>query len=239
MAPKYAEKIIVALDTSSLETAEKLLGELRGLVSFYKVGFEFFSAHGWKAVDLVRRCGGRVFLDLKLHDIPNTVSKTVAVLCRHPIDMLTLHTLGGFEMMKRAREIVETSWKYGLFKPLLLGVTVLTSHTESQLKEELGIDQGLEEEVISLATLAHNAGLDGVVSSPHETALLRQKLPPKFTLVTPGIRPEGTEAGDQKRIFTPKEAIEAGADFLVVGRPVSEANNPAKAIQDMLSFAIS
>ncbi|MDP3919728.1 MAG: orotidine-5'-phosphate decarboxylase [Candidatus Omnitrophota bacterium] len=228
-------RIIVALDTPSLDVARQLLKDLEGLVSFYKVGFELFAAHGWKAVELVRAAGGRVFLDLKLHDIPNTVSKTMAVLCEHDVDMVTVHTLGGYEMMKATRGIVDQRIQAGKKGPIILGVTILTSHREAELEEDLGITRGLEEEVCYLAAVAKRAGLDGVVSSPHETAMLRQKFPQNFLIVTPGIRPQGSSVGDQKRVFAPAEAIQAGASYLVIGRPITSADSPKKEVLRILS----
>lgn len=223
---KPEAKIIVALDTPSLDVARRLLKELEGIVTFYKVGFELFTAHGWKAVELVKQSGGRVFLDLKLHDIPTTVAKTVAVICEHDVEMFNVHALGGFEMMKKTRETIDERVKTGKRKPLALGVTLLTSHTESDLSGELGIERTLHDEVLALARLAKKAGLDGVISSPQETALLRKEFPHDFLIVTPGVRPEGADMGDQKRTFTPRAAGEAGADYLVIGRPITGAPYP-------------
>jgi len=223
---KPEDKIIVALDTPSLEAAERLLKDLKGLISYYKIGFELFTAHGWRAVDLVRKYKGRIFLDLKLHDIPNTVAKTVAVVCEHEIEMVNMHALGGRAMMVEARKTVDQRVGTGKKRPLVIGVTILTSHAEEDLSRELGIVKPLREEVLSLAALVHEAGLNGVVSSPQETELLRQKFPDNFVIVTPGVRPEGSAKGDQKRTFTPRRALEAGADYLVIGRPITEASSP-------------
>ncbi len=221
-------RLIVALDTPSLDVARKLLKELKGVVTFYKIGFELFAAHGWEAVELVRQTGGRVFLDLKLHDIPTTVAKTAAVICEHDVEMFNVHALGGLEMMKKTREMIDERVKTGKRKPLVLGVTILTSHTEADLSKELGIERKLNEEVLALARLVKKAGLDGVISSPQETALIRKEFPRDFLIVTPGVRPEGSAEGDQKRTFTPKLAREAGADYLVVGRPITGASSPRK-----------
>lgn len=225
------DQIIVALDTPCIDMAERLLKELQGVISFYKVGFELFTAHGWAAVKLVRKYKGRVFLDLKLHDIPNTVSKTMAVLCEHEVDMVTVHTLGGFEMMKKTCEIADARAATGKHRPMILGVTILTSHSEEQIQNELGIQRKLPDQVLALAKLAHRAGLDGIVSSPQETAILRAELPKEFLMVTPGVRPEGAEHSDQKRTFTPAKAIESGASYLVVGRPITSAENPREAAE--------
>jgi len=229
-----AEKVIVALDTSSLEVAEKLLKKLQGIISFYKVGFELFTAHAWDAVELVRKYDGRVFLDLKLHDIPNTVSKTMAVLCEYDVDMVTLHTWGGLEMMKKSRQVADQRMALGKKRPVMLGVTVLTSHAEKDLAEELGVRRTLVEQVTALADLAKAAGLDGIVSSPHETEVLRSRFPKPFVIVTPGVRPSGAAHGDQKRVFTPDIAIQAGASYLVVGRPITGSEDPRKAAESIV-----
>ncbi len=223
---QLSDRFIVALDTPRLEEAKKLLTELQGVITFYKIGLELFSAHGWKAVELVRQFGGRIFLDLKLHDIPTTVAKTAAVICEHEIDMFNVHALGGFEMMKKTAETVDACVKTGKKKPIILAVTILTSHTEEDLSRDLGIQKGLKDEVISLARLAHKAGLNGVVCSPQEIALVRQELPKDFTLVTPGVRPLESDKNDQKRTLTPQEALQAGADYLVIGRPITAAADP-------------
>ena len=231
---KEAEKIIVALDVADLKSAKKLLTELDGVITYYKIGFELFTAYGWKAVELVRKFGGKVFLDLKLHDIPNTVSKTAAVICEHEIDMFNVHALGGLEMMKKTVETVQEKCVKAKKKPLLIGVTILTSHSESNLSAELGITRGLEEEVLSLAGLAKRAGLNGVVCSPQEIRSLRKSLGKNFVIVTPGIRPAGGAKDDQKRIFTPQDALRAGADYLVIGRPINAAAHPRAAAKTIL-----
>lgn len=232
---KASEKIIVALDTSSLEAARGLLEKLEGVISFYKIGTELFTAHGWQALELVRRHGGKVFLDLKLHDIPNTVSKTMTVICEHEVDMVTLHALGGLEMMRTTRKTVEERAGTGKNRPKLLGVTILTSHHEEELSSELGMAaRPLQEQVLSLGRLALQAGMDGLVSSAGETAFLRKSMPQEFLMVTPGVRPEGSEKSDQKRTFTPVQALEAGSDYLVIGRPITAAACPREAAQAII-----
>ncbi len=227
-------RMIVALDTSSLDVAKKLTKELKGVVSYYKIGFELFTAYGWEAVELVKKTGAKVFLDLKLHDIPNTVSKTAAVICEHEVDMFNVHTLGGFEMMKEVRKVVDERSKGKKHKPLVIGVTILTSHTEKDLSEHLAIQRKLTDQVVHLAGLARKSGLDGVVSSPQEITLIREKLPKDFLIVTPGIRPAGSDKGDQKRTFTPEDALSAGADYIVIGRPIYGAPSPRQAALDIL-----
>lgn len=223
------DKIIVALDTPSMDAAERIVKDLEGIISFYKVGCEFFAAHGWRAVEFIKKQKARVFLDLKLHDIPNTVSKTMAVLCEHEVDMVTVHTLGGFEMMQKTTKIANERAATGKHKPLILGVTILTSHSDKQLKEDLGIERSVEDQVSHLAELANRAGFDGVISSPHETKRLRSERSNDFLIVTPGVRPMGSDLMDQKRTFTPKDALAAGANFLVIGRPITGESNPKEA----------
>ncbi len=233
------ERLIVALDAPTLEVAEKWLSDLKGVVHYYKVGLELFTAHGWKAVNLVKNYGGRVFLDLKLHDIPNTVSRTLAAVCEHEVDMVNVHTLGGFEMMKAAKAAVEKYSSGRIKKPQLIGVTVLTSHNQETLKKDLCIKRKIKDEVLHLASLAQKAGLDGIVCSPEETAWVRKKIKGDFLIVTPGIRPAGADQGDQKRIFTPEDAIKAGSDHIVVGRPITQAANPKEAASRILEAIAS
>ena len=231
--------LIVALDAPTLEVAEEWLIELKGVVHYYKVGLELFTAHGWKAVNLVKNYGGRVFLDLKLHDIPNTVGRTLAAVCEHEVDIVNVHALGGFEMMKAAREAVEKYSSGRVIKPKLIAVTILTSHSQETLKKDLCIKKKVKDEVIHLADLAKKAGLDGVVCSPQETAWVRRKCGKDFVIVTPGVRPDGAAVGDQKRIETPEKAIKAGSDYIVVGRPITQASNPKEAALQILSAIAS
>src|SRR3989338_6590542 len=230
-----SEKIIVALDVSDLEAARRLLDQLQGVISFYKVGFEFFTAHGWKAVELVKKYDGRIFLDLKLHDIPNTAAKTAAVICEHDVDMFNVHALGGLDMMREVRKTVDQKTKGKKNKPVVIAVTVLTSHSPESLSAELNISKPLQEQVLHMTALTQQAGLDGVVCSPQEAAFLRSKFPKPFCLVTPGIRPEDSDKGDQQRTLTPLEAIQAGVDYMVIGRPITGAPEPRKAVLSILN----
>ncbi|MEI7751927.1 MAG: orotidine-5'-phosphate decarboxylase [Candidatus Omnitrophota bacterium] len=233
------DRLIVALDAPTLEVAEEWLVELKGVVHYYKVGLELFTAHGWKAVNMVKNYGGRVFLDLKLHDIPNTVSRTIASVCEHGVDMVNVHALGGFEMMKAAREAVEKYSSGHVIRPKLIAVTILTSHSQDTLKKDLCIKKKVKDEVIHLASLAQKAGLDGVVCSPQETAWVRKKCGKDFVIVTPGVRPAGAAIGDQKRIETPEKAVKSGATHIVVGRPITQAFNPKEAALQILSAIAS
>lgn len=219
------ERLIVALDTGDLKKAERVVNELSGVVKIFKVGSQLFTRYGPKAVDMVNKENCRVFLDLKFHDIPNTVRGAVESAKNLGVFMLTLHTLGAKEMLKAASSIPK--------RPKLVGVTVLTSLDKEDLSS-LGIDRGVEEEVSELAKLARDSGLDGVVCSPKEIALVRKKMGKDFIIVTPGIRPKGDKTSDQKRILTPKEAIKLGADYIVIGRPIIEDSSPIKAAKEIL-----
>jgi orotidine-5'-phosphate decarboxylase len=215
--------LILALDVPSREAATPLLRQLRGSLRWVKVGLQMFTAYGPDWVRAVADEGFSVFLDLKLHDIPHTVAKTVESLAPLPIGMLTLHTAGGREMMAAALQAQQLS------KPdlLLLGVTVLTSMDATGLGE-IGVDAGPDTQVSRLGRLAIDAGLRGLVCSPLEVSLLRTQLPPGVQLITPGIRPAGESGGDdQKRIMSPAEAARAGSSYIVVGRPILRARDPA------------
>lgn len=225
--------LIVALDFPSLEPCRKLLQELEGLVSIYKIGSELFTVQGWKAVELVEKFGGKVFLDLKLHDIPTTVARTSRVIAERGVFMFNVHALGGLEMMREARKARDDQSEFGA-KPLLVAVTLLTSLEEKMLSKELGITRNVQEEVLSLAKLAQEAGLDGVVCSPKETLMLRRQLGNDFILVTPGVRSPKDKADDQRRCLTPRKALERGANYLVVGRPITLAEDPRKAAKEVL-----
>ncbi len=223
------ERLIVALDVKSLDKARAMVDRLIPSVRIFKVGLGLFTLCGSKAVEMVHDKGGKVFLDLKFHDIPNTVASAVKSASDLGVFMLNIHSLGGSEMMRKAAEAV----KGLLERPLILGVTILTSMDQRAIGE-VGIGKGIEEEVLSLATMAKESGLDGVVASPHETSAIREKSGKDFIIVTPGVRPEWAAAGDQKRIATPGEAIKAGADYIVVGRPIVEADDPAEAVRKII-----
>jgi len=228
--------LIVALDYPDLDSCRKLIKELKGLVSIYKIGSELFTAYGWEAVELVHQSGGKVFLDLKLHDIPTTVARTARIIAGQNIFMFNVHASGGLEMMREARKAVDEIPKGA--RPLLIAVTILTSLDEKVLSRDLGIQRSLSDQVLALAHLSQSAGLDGVVCSPQEVSLLRHELGSAFLLVTPGIRPPGTEKGDQARSLTPQEAVARGAHYLVVGRPITANSDPrARASEILQSLA--
>jgi orotidine-5'-phosphate decarboxylase len=225
------DRLIVALDVATLQEEEKALRELSGVVSFFKVGSQLFTAAGPKAVVAVKEKEARVFLDLKFHDIPNQVERTAQAACDLGVDIFNIHALGGFEMMEGAAKVVwNWSEQKGRPGPKVLGVTVLTSLSEAGLKDVMGeTNRTLQEEVLMLARMAQSAGLDGVVASPEEILPIREACGKSFIILTPGVRPAGGETADHKRVLTPGEAVRRGADYLVVGRPILSASNPREA----------
>jgi orotidine-5'-phosphate decarboxylase len=226
--------IIVALDVPTADAALKLAEQLAPVSGGFKIGSELFTSAGPDIVRRIRERGALVFLDLKFHDIPNTVAKSVAAAVQLDVQMLTVHTSGGYEMLKAAEQSAqETAWKVGRTPPLVLGVTVLTSLDAGALRE-VGLDVNVEYQVRRLATLATKAGLRGLVCSPLEAAKLKQILPPNMQLVTPGVRTGAEKADDQKRTLTPREAIQAGASWLVIGRPIYAAENPRAAAEKIM-----
>jgi orotidine-5'-phosphate decarboxylase len=219
---KARERLIVALDVPEEALAMVLVDSLAGHVGMFKVGSQLFTAAGPDVVRGIVAKGERVFLDLKFHDIPNTVAGAVASASQLGVSLLTVHALGGKAMLQAAAGATPA------LGTRLLAVTVLTSHDETSLGE-VGVGQPLPHEVRALARLARSAGIDGVVASPQEVPLLREACGKDLLIVTPGIRPAGARAGDQARAATPAAALDAGADYLVVGRPITEAKDPAAA----------
>lgn len=223
--------MIFALDVDHLDDAERLVKLLAPHVGMFKVGPRLFTAHGPVVIDLINGIGSRLFLDLKFHDIPETVSAATREIARHRARMFTVHAMGGARMVKSAVDALgKMTLIPGLPLPLCLGVTILTSHTEADLGA-IGFSGSLTEQAKRLALLAVNNGAGGVVASGHELATLRSVLPAGTIFVTPSIRGPGDPAGDQARVMTAKEAIEAGATYLVVGRPIRQASDPAAAAQ--------
>jgi orotidine-5'-phosphate decarboxylase len=221
------DKIIVPLDVPSVAAARELIKAIGGSVGFFKVGNQLFTAAGPDIVREVQASGSKVFLDLKFHDIPNTVRRGVESSCALGIDMLTIHLTGGREMCEAA--VVGR----GISKVLILGVTVLTSLNDETLAE-VGFRTSVENEVLLLADLAKHVGITGLVASPQEVVVLRARFGSLFTMVIPGIRPSWSEAGDQKRVLSPLEAVQAGADYLVIGRPITASPDPKAAVQRII-----
>ena len=220
-------RVIVALDVPTLSEATDLARGLAPYVAAVKVGSQLFTAEGPRAVLTMRDLGLRVFLDLKFHDIPNTVGAAVASAASLGVWMLNVHCSGGSSMMAEAAKAAVS--KDAALRPLVLGVTVLTSLDEAALQSTLGIARSLRDQVRHLAQQASTAGLDGVVASPHEIIDIRHACGPTFLIVTPGVRPTEADRGDQRRVMTPGEAISAGADYVVVGRPILAAEDPVAA----------
>ena len=218
-------RIITALDVHSLDDMKKLVESLGDSVSFYKVGMELFYSAGPDAVRYLKDQGKHVFLDLKVHDIPNTVGQSIRALTRLGADLMTLHGTGGRAMMEAAAEAIE--------RPRLLAVTVLTSIDEA-CWEEIGGKYTIAETVLRLAKLAKEAGIDGTVSSPYEAKAIREMNGSDFLIVTPGIRPSFAVANDQKRFTTPRQALQDGASHLVIGRPITKADEPREAVRKIL-----
>jgi orotidine-5'-phosphate decarboxylase len=231
------QKVIVALDYDNQADALAFVDRIDPSSCRLKVGKEMFTLFGPDFVKELHKRGFSVFLDLKFHDIPNTCSKAVRAAAELGVWMVNVHASGGERMMAAAREILEP---YGKDRPLLIGVTVLTSMEQSDLAG-IGLDVAPQEQVIRLAALTKDSGLDGVVCSAQEATMLKKELGKEFKLVTPGIRPTGSAVGDQKRIMTPSDAIYAGSDYLVIGRPITQAENPAQVLtainQDLLHFS--
>jgi orotidine-5'-phosphate decarboxylase len=224
---KVGDKIIVALDVTTKKEALALVNQLRDQISFFKVGLQLYTAGGPEVVRAVLTTGAKVFLDLKLHDIPNSVARAVESAGILGVHMLTIHLSGGTEMIRAAISAQSGDC-------LLLGVTLLTSADEQTLRD-VGMIDRIEDQVSRLAKLGVEAGIEGVVASPREVKLLRRDFSDKIKIVVPGIRPSWSPVEDQKRIMTPREAVDAGTDYLVIGRPVIAHPNPAEAVKRILA----
>jgi orotidine-5'-phosphate decarboxylase len=231
---QYAQKVMVALDYPSAEQAETTLKALEGTGCYIKVGMELFYAAGPHFVASLKERGYRVFLDLKLHDIPNTVKGAAQSVTRLGVDMFNVHAGGGKAMMEAAREGVEAAASPSSPAPIVIGVTQLTSTDERTLNEEIGIPGTVEDTVLRYAKLTQQAGLQGVVCSPWEVPLLKSELGSSWITVTPGVRPSQTAEGDQKRVATPRKAIELGSDYLVIGRAITQTTDIRAAFEAIL-----
>jgi orotidine-5'-phosphate decarboxylase len=223
---KTADKIIVALDVATKEKALDLIKEVRNQISFFKIGLQLYTAEGPEIVRAVLSTGAKVWLDIKLHDIPNTVARAVESASNLGVQMLTIHLSGGSEMIRAATAARANNI-------LILGVSVLTSATEQTLRE-IGISDKVDDQVLRLAQLGVEAGIDGIVASPHEIATLRAAFGHKIKIVVQGIRPTWAEPGDQKRFMTPRQALGAGADYIGIGRPITTHPRPSEAVAKIL-----
>ena len=228
-------RLIVALDTDDGEDIDWLSGTLMDIVPWVKISFQAFSTLGTEVFPWLSERGHQIFLDLKFHDIPNTVARDVGMMTKHGAHMINMHAAGGLEMMKAAKASADkVSAERDILPPVLLGVTILTSIDETGFQRSFGSERGLTKQVVYLAQLAQEAGLSGVVASPLEIEPIRKACGDNFLIVTPGIRPKWAESDDQRRITTPAEAIRRGADYIVVGRPIIEAEDPEEAAEMIL-----
>ena len=230
------DKLILALDVDNAHQARELISSLRDLVGMFKIGSQLFTAEGPNIVREIVKSGSKVFLDLKFHDIPNTVLSAGIEATRLGVSIFNVHSLGGREMMQRTADAVsEVAVKEGMERPLVIAVTILTSADTEQLTE-IGISSNPAEQVVRLSLLAESAGMDGVVASPQEIAGVRNAVKRRdFKIITPGVRPAEAAFHDQKRVMTPSQAISAGADYIVVGRPITNASNPADAARRIVA----
>ena len=231
-----AGRVMVALDYPDAAAAEALVRSLEGIPCYLKVGMQLFYAAGPAFVASLKERGYKVFLDLKMHDIPNTVKGGSNSITKLGVDVFNVHAAGGLKMMEAAREGVEAalSGDSSLKRPLIIAVTQLTSTSQSVLNDEIGIGGTVEDAVIRYAKLAKQAGLGGVVASPQEVQMIKAACGLEFKTITPGIRPAGADVNDQSRIMTPREALEQGTDYMVIGRPITAAADPRAALQSII-----
>ncbi|WP_339861924.1 orotidine-5'-phosphate decarboxylase [Paremcibacter congregatus] len=228
-----SDRILCALDTTDPDKATSLATQLRGAVGGVKLGLEFFGACGPQGFAEVAKAGMPIFLDLKLHDIPHTVAQAIHALMPLRPMIMTIHSGGGAPMMKAAAEAAtQAAEKIGCPRPIIVGVTILTS-LDAQDIAAVGLTTPVEAQVVRMARLAQDSGLDGVVCSPFEISAIRAACGPDFKLVVPGIRPQGSAQGDQKRIMTPDQAVSLGADYIVIGRPITQAADPVAAARQI------
>lgn len=226
------EKLVLALDVEDIKEAKDLVDELSPYIGTFKVGLQLFCGYGLEIIDYIKQKNSNFFLDVKLHDIPNTVEKASYNVIKNGANFFNVHATGGIEMMKAARKGAdEAAEKYGRKKPLILAVTVLTSISQEILKDELSNTKSVQDFVIQLAKNARLAGLDGVVASAKEIRAIKKELGDDFIVLTPGIRPSWSLTDDQKRVATPSGAIKDGADYIVLGRAVTKAENKKEAIE--------
>ena len=229
------DRIIVAIDTNDIVICKRLISSLKDHIKIFKVGSELFTSCGKEAVSLIHASGARCFLDLKFHDIPNTVANASQIACRLGVFMFNVHASGGIKMMRAARDAVAgEAEKRGLDKPMILAVTVLTSVSQEELGQDLGVTRALDDQVVHLAQMAKEAGLDGVVASAKELRMIKKKVGDDFKVVTPGIRPAWYSNQDQARVVTPREAFTTGADYIVVGRPITASANPVASAEKII-----
>jgi orotidine-5'-phosphate decarboxylase len=231
------KKIIFAMDVKEFSDVQHWAELLSQHVGMFKVGKQLYTACGPAAVRMIQKCGGEVFLDLKYHDIPNTVAMATLEAANLGVKLCDLHAMGGYEMMSKTMEALDKNFS-GVERPRVLAITVLTSSNEETLRG-IGIDIPVPEMVVKLAKLAQKAGVDGVVASPQEVGLIREACGKDFLVVTPGVRPSFASTDDQKRIMTPADAVKAGSDYLVIGRPIAAAKSPVSAAQAIVDEIVA
>jgi orotidine-5'-phosphate decarboxylase len=235
MTNNWAEKIAIAIDVPDFDSARKLMDQLDDSVRLFKVGSQLFTSVGPAIIKEIKDRGKNIFLDLKFHDIPNTVAKASEVATELGVDIFNVHISGGSEMMATTAKAVKSkASELGIKKPIVLGVTVLTSIDEAMFHSVFGTTRDLASQIIHMAELAKNSGLDGVVASPQEIKILRKTFGDDFVILTPGVRAEKLLNDDQKRIMTPSQALSDGADYLVIGRPIYQSPDPAKTFAQIL-----
>jgi orotidine-5'-phosphate decarboxylase len=235
MSTNAASKIMVALDYPTAQEAEALVKSLEGIPCWMKVGMQLFYSAGPGFVASLKERGYRIFLDLKMHDIPNTVKGGAESITRLGVDMFNVHAAGGKQMMEAALEGVDKALAAGSGRPLVIGVTQLTSTSQPVMNEEIGIAGTVEDAVLRYARLTQAAGLNGVVASPLEVTRIKEACGSGFVTVTPGIRPAGADIGDQSRVMTPPEAFRQGTDYVVIGRPITAAASPREALESIIA----
>lgn len=225
------ERIILALDVDNLEEAENLVTELKDYVGYFKVGLQLFTSYGFSAIKMIKDHGGKVYCDLKFHDIPHTVSHACSNLIKHNINFFNLHLQGGSKMVAQVVKTAKSTAKsLEVDPPCILGVTLLSSFGQRTLTEELCVEKNIEEYILQLAQIAKDNGLDGIVAGASEAKRIRQEFGEDFILLCPAIRPTWAAVNDQVRVDTPSEAIKAGADYLVIGRPITDAQDKVSAV---------
>lgn len=229
------DRLIVALDVDSLDQAKKLVKLLAGEVGMFKIGKQLFTHAGPQAVQLIQDLGGEIFLDLKFHDIPNTVAKAAIEATRLGVKMFNVHASGSLEMMRMTvKEVDRVCRQEKLRRPIMLAVTVLTSLNQDDL-QRVGVEHEVADQVVRLALLTKEAAMDGVVASPQEVPVIRKACGRSFVIVTPGIRPSDGKRDDQQRVMTPSDAVRGGVDYIVVGRPILEAGDPIEAARAIVA----
>ena len=229
------DRLIVALDVDSMEQAKTLVQRLAGEVGMFKIGKQLFTHAGPRAVELIQQLGGEIFLDLKFHDIPNTVAKAAIEATRLGVKMFNVHASGSLEMMRTTvKEVERVCRREKMRRPIMLAVTVLTSLNQDDL-QRVGVEHEVTDQVVRLALLTKEAAMDGVVASPQEVEVIRKECGRSFVIVTPGIRPSDGRRDDQQRVMTPCDAVRGGVDYIVVGRPILEAPNPVDAARAIVA----